>query len=255
MARGIPPGPASLRRVADSPPLLAVQELDLAADALHRQRRELPARAAREACEARLRELEAALARIEAGREELESGERALGRDVAAEAEHARDIERRLYDGSVTIAKELASLQDDLAQARRRQAAVEDRELELMERVEAMDQQAASNRADHAKELEQRAALEREIEAAEAEIDAELERIAARRVEPLAAVPPALLAAYQRLREQPKLRGRAAALLGDGSCEGCRVRLPSVEYHRLRHEPADALLHCTHCGRILVRSG
>jgi predicted nucleic acid-binding Zn-ribbon protein len=39
----------------------------------------------------------------------------------------------------------------------------------------------------------------------------------------------------------------------DGGCGGCRMRLPVIEYNRMKAEPEDALIACTHCGRVLVR--
>ena len=62
-----------------------------------------------------------------------------------------------------------------------------------------------------------------------------------------------MLAEYDRLRTKERLGGRAAARLADGSCEGCRVRLPVLEYNKMKAEPEDALLCCPRCARVLVR--
>ena len=71
----------------------------------------------------------------------------------------------------------------------------------------------------------------------------------------LAAIPLglALLTKYTALRAMPRLAGRAAARLGQGVCEGCRAKLPLVEYRRMKAEPPEALIQCTGCRRILVR--
>jgi predicted nucleic acid-binding Zn-ribbon protein len=45
----------------------------------------------------------------------------------------------------------------------------------------------------------------------------------------------------------------AAALLVNGRCGGCHLALPATEVDRLRKLPADALVRCEQCERILVR--
>jgi len=39
-----------------------------------------------------------------------------------------------------------------------------------------------------------------------------------------------------------------------GRCGGCHLALPATEVARLRIEPADTLVTCEQCERILVRS-
>ena len=66
-------------------------------------------------------------------------------------------------------------------------------------------------------------------------------------------MPAAILAEYARLRTRDRLAGRAAAPLEQGSCGGCRVKLPVLDYNTMKAKPADALLLCPRCGRVLVR--
>ncbi len=62
---------------------------------------------------------------------------------------------------------------------------------------------------------------------------------------------PSLLAAYEGLR--PQLDGVAIARLQGSTCQGCHLGLAAYEVERLRQEPADTIVHCPECGRILVR--
>jgi len=91
------------------------------------------------------------------------------------------------------------------------------------------------------------------LQAAETEIDAELAQLGAQRREKVGDLPAAIVAEYDRLRGKDKLAGRAAALLVDGECGGCRVKLPVLEYNRMRAKPEDTLLTCPRCARVLVR--
>ena len=61
----------------------------------------------------------------------------------------------------------------------------------------------------------------------------------------------ALVAQYDSLRAN--FGGVAVARLEQGSCRGCHIKLSSVEFDRVRHLPIDAVVHCEHCGRILIR--
>jgi len=225
--------------------------MDLAADGLAVRRRELPERAERLACEERRRELDAALIALDAARAELERQDEDLAGEVAALGERAADLQGRMYDGSVTAAKELGALQQELGLLAAQKADVEARELELLERIEAMDAERAANRSEHEASGQRLAALDRDIAAAEAEIDAELDALGGRRADPLASLPEPVRNVYTHLRGQAKLKGRAAAPLRDGTCQGCRVGLPVLEVHRIRSEPA-ALFTCPRCGRVLV---
>jgi predicted nucleic acid-binding Zn-ribbon protein len=45
----------------------------------------------------------------------------------------------------------------------------------------------------------------------------------------------------------------AIARLEKSTCQGCHLGLAAFEVERLRQEPADAIVFCPECGRILVR--
>ena len=62
-----------------------------------------------------------------------------------------------------------------------------------------------------------------------------------------------VLSAYERVRDQKGKAGRGAAVLDKGDCQGCRIKLPSLEKKRLLAEPEDALIQCPQCRLVLVR--
>ena len=64
-------------------------------------------------------------------------------------------------------------------------------------------------------------------------------------------LPDDLLALYERLREQ---KGVGAALLRARQCGGCQLTLDSSEISRIRSAPADEVIRCEECQRILVRT-
>jgi predicted nucleic acid-binding Zn-ribbon protein len=87
--------------------------------------------------------------------------------------------------------------------------------------------------------------------AAQAAVDAELAAVAESRIQLAAAVSPEMLKSYEELR--PQYGGIAIARLVGATCQGCFLSLAAAEVDELRRRPADELVHCPDCGRILVR--
>jgi uncharacterized protein len=96
-------------------------------------------------------------------------------------------------------------------------------------------------------EAEASVALEQMISALEAEI-ASCEQS---RNQQAAEIDDALLARYEKLRS--RMGGVAVARLDGARCTGCHVTLASGAVQLLRHAPADELVDCPECDRLLVR--
>ncbi|MCU1346105.1 MAG: hypothetical protein JWL70_2371 [Acidimicrobiia bacterium] len=235
--------------MTDLADLLTLQELDTRADQLRHRRDHLPERAALDELERRSKVLRARRAEITVLRDALAEQEAALGHRVQVDDLRRRDIDKRLKVS--TVPKEVQALSDELASLAKHQLELEDHELELMEAIEPLDAQLAEIQAEEDQididGARQRAALAE----AEVALEAEVLSVAAARQEASAAVPEALLTHYEKVR--PKLGGIAVARLDAGRCTGCHLQLPATELDRLRHEPADALVTCEQCGRLLVR--
>src|SRR5207253_7437026 len=133
----------------------------------------------------------------------------------------------------------------------RRKRALEDDELELMEKAEPLNADAerlGAERVAAAAEVERLAAAVAEQEGA---IDAEIASIQAERDAAAADIPADLLAQYEKLRA--KLDGVAVARLQGDLCLGCHVSLPAMEVDVMRHAPEGTVVTHEECGRILVR--
>jgi predicted nucleic acid-binding Zn-ribbon protein len=89
------------------------------------------------------------------------------------------------------------------------------------------------------------------LAAAEAVVDREIAELTEQRTAAASSVPADLLASYERLRG--RLDGIGAARLIGSRCSGCHLTLPATELDRLKRAPADAVIYCDSCGRILVR--
>jgi predicted nucleic acid-binding Zn-ribbon protein len=234
-------------------PLIELQDLDLRTDRLGLARETLPEREALKACGEEIVDTDRLQSATREKRDGLARREREVAGEVSLVAAGAVDVEGRLYSGTVTVPKELEALQDELRLTRAKQAGLEERELEIMEEIEAEDSELARLAGLSADAKARGEALRASIGDAEEKIEAELASLADRRGAPLAALPAEFAESYAALREKPRLGGRAAASLRDGVCQGCRVRLPRMDLSRILAEPEEARVQCPHCTRLLVR--
>ncbi|HXV94673.1 MAG TPA: C4-type zinc ribbon domain-containing protein [Pseudonocardia sp.] len=236
--------PAVQRRLLD----LAAADTDLAR--LAHRRRTLPEHAELSAAEDAVRAAKDKVVEVETAAGDLDRDIRRLERDVdAVRARTERD--RALLAGPGIGAKQATDLQHELDTLARRQQVLEDEELEVMEKREAvgMDLDHARRVLAEAEEAQTRIVERRDT--ALADIDA-AEAGRRRDREALVATFPAdLLAAYERRREQ---RGTGAALLRSRRCESCRLELDRTALAALKSAPADEVVHCEECGVILVRT-
>jgi predicted nucleic acid-binding Zn-ribbon protein len=234
-------------------PLLDLQDMDLTSDALVVRRRTLPERSERVENQSRAAALDVGWEALSGQRDELHAAEQALAAEVAAASDKAREVEDTLYSGTVKSPKELEGLQTEARLMRDKQAGLEERELELMEQMEEVEGQIQTNRNDHDECESRDRSLDAAIVLAEGEIDAELVALGESRSSTVQAIPSPVLEKYVTLRAVARLKGRAAARLVDGTCQACRIRLPVLECQKIKNQPAEALVYCTQCKRVLVR--
>lgn len=237
--------------MVDLEALLVVQEHDTAADHLRHRRATLPEREALAGAEVELAAVATPLADALARRDEVARDVKRLEDEVASAGAKATEIDKRMYSGTISSPRDLQNMQGEIDQLRRHQRNLEDRELELMERQEALEEEVGEleRRRDTATSTATaaRAALAEQ----EAAIDAELVVEAGARAAAASALPDDLLALYDRCRE--RARGVGAARLVGHTCQGCRLTIPATEVDRIRHAGPDArVAHCDNCGAILV---
>lgn len=231
--------------------LLAVQDHDTHVDQLVHRRATLPARAELDAVMGQLAQLEQDRAGIDATRHELANGQQRLEDEIASLQDRATQHDKTLYGGTIGNPRELQALQDEIASLKRRIAQLEDKELELMEQIEPLDSDLARLGGERSALDERATALRAQIAEDEVAIDDELAAVRAERSTLADGVEPALLAEYEQLRSH--LGGVAIARLVGGSCGGCHLALSAVEVDRIKKLPAEELVHCEECGRLLAR--
>jgi predicted nucleic acid-binding Zn-ribbon protein len=231
--------------------LLAVQELDTAADQIRHKREHLPERAELAALEKELTALEAQVAQVQEARDAIARTEKRLEDEIASVRAKSEQADRNLYSGATNSPKELQAIQDEIASLGRRQRELEDEELEAMVQAEPLDETLATLASERAALDGRCASVLAAIAEAETTLESELEVVLADRTKAASPIAPDVLATYDRLRQTHG--GIAVARLTGNRCEGCHLELPAMEIDQIRHLPPDAEVHCSECDRLLVR--
>ena len=230
--------------------LLEVQRHDLEVDRARHRRATLPEAARVTELEAAAQAMDDDITRAAVEVSDLEAEQRKADADV--DLVRQRSEKDRVLLDTINDAKQLSNLQHELESLARRQAELEDVELEVMERLEAAQKS-------HAALLSQREALAADLADARTARDnaladlADEEQIArAAREAAAQGLPADLLALYDKLRADNG--GIGAAALHRGRCEGCRIELTPVDLGRIREAPPTEVIRCEECRRILVRT-
>ncbi len=231
--------------------LLIVQELDTRLDQLRHRHGHNSSRALLAELGARRIGEQSEVDRIAAEQHEIERHRKRVDDDVAGIVARRAEIEKKLYDGSVTGTKDLLALQDESKMLAARQSATEDDELELMEQLESVDAALLAARTIVEQTDQQITAAEAELAVVLADIERDAAQALADRTTSAAGVPAELLARYDHLRAD--MGGVAIARLVSNSCSGCHLSMSAVAADRIKKLPDDAVVTCDSCGRILIR--
>ena len=177
--------------------------------------------------------------------EELQRQQHSLEWEIDDLSAKLTAIEQKLYGGRITNPKELANFQREANELKERRNHLEDKDLEIMDRVELATTTAASLGAELKK-------LETEWQTQQKQLSADLEKLktahsdlTGKRQLLSAEIEPRLIEVYQQLRKQ---KGTAIARVEQGMCRGCQIALPTTELQQAR---SGSLVRCSSCGRIL----
>ena len=231
--------------------LLVVQAHDSAVDRLTHSRANLAEFQVLAGLDDEQAHVESARAAVSDQRHEVSREQKRHEDDAALVTDRIDKENERLYSGSVTAHKDLQAIQHELVTLAERRDDIEDRVLEAMEAGEPLDAQLLELDQKLAGIEERRQQATESLGASQASIDAEIEAETQQRAEAVAAVAPDLVSTYEASRAS--CGGVGVCKLVDKTCQGCHLSLPAVEYDRLRKEPADAIVRCGECNRILVR--
>jgi predicted nucleic acid-binding Zn-ribbon protein len=230
--------------------LLELQGLDAKLKSLSNRRLALES-------DSRITDLEAALgvAHSELGSAKMavHDAELELKRAEADVEQVASRIERdeaKLNSGT-GLSKDLVALQRDLVSLNKRRSDLEDVELEILERLDALRLRQAAQQQIVDDIQASFGVIRAELDEALAEIAAEATVVRGRRAQFAAELDPALLAVYEKTLAR---RGVGAARLFHGTSEGSGMQLSPGDLAEIKAAAEDDIVFCPDSGCILVRS-
>ncbi|MCD9153377.1 zinc ribbon domain-containing protein [Aeromicrobium duanguangcaii] len=232
--------------------LLDLQGKDSALAQLTHRRKSLPEHAEIAAADGRIRELDARRIEVQTRVSDLTRAAAKADTEVELVKTRRTRDEDRLSSGAITNPKDLSSLQSELEALARRIATLEDEELEIMEQLETAQAELSEAEAALAQENATREVLVAARDEKVATFDAEAAQLVAARKLVLPRVPADLLALYEKVAGSHS--GLGAAELRARRCTGCHIEINGADLRELAAEPADTVLRCPECSRILVRT-
>ena len=170
--------------------------------------------------------------------------------DVETVTDRIKKDEARLSSGNATP-KELEQLQHEVGTLKKRQEALEEIELEIMVRSEAITARTNTLTTDLASLETLKAEINQRLTTASGEINTVITNKQSDRVKVVVKIEKPLIDLYEKIRTASG--GVAAAALVGNKCNGCNLAINAVEMERIKSLAKDELLRCEECRRILVR--
>jgi len=177
--------------------------------------------------------------------EELGRQQHSAEWEIADLVSRLTTAEEKLYSGRIKDPKELTNLQHEVEGLRSRRNHLEDKALEIMNRVELSTASVAALSGGLR-------VLETEWHSQQQQLSTNIEQFKTllsglkyKRQLLAAKIAPQVVGLYQELKKQ---KGQAVAKVEQGICCGCQISLSTTELQRTR---SDSLVRCSSCGRIL----
>ena len=157
-------------------------------------------------------------------------------------------LERQLK--SVIAPREAEALQHEIAERRAERSACDERELELMESLDAYRVTLDDLAREIAVATDARDVAARSLKSAKGLVETEIAELTERRSAQCLVVPSSLLAIYERKRAS-RPNGAVATLHGP-TCGSCHMDLARTELDALRALPSEEYPECPQCGCFIV---
>ncbi len=232
--------------------LLDVQELDSSLDALRHRLATIPEAASLAELASRRQKVDDRVRDLRVSVSDLTEEQRRADADVE-QVKARRERNQGMVDGgAVTDPKALERLLGELESLARRIRDLEDLEIEVMERLETTQAALDAGEVELAGMDEKAIALEAARATRAADLEDEVASLSRDRAAAAEGLPEDLTALYERLREQKG--GVGAAALHRRECGGCRLALNASDLASIAAAPADEVVRCEECNRILVRT-
>jgi predicted nucleic acid-binding Zn-ribbon protein len=230
--------------------LLALQQIDSDLIQIEHKIRNLPLAAQLDAASVSLTGARNLLIAAETEKSDIKHELSKSEVDVEQVVSRIEKDEKRLAAGTGSP-KELEQIQHELGSLFKRRSELEEVELEIMVRIEGLDERIKSLTSEVSNWESEVARLKKQLDSEIHELNTAKSRDSEARLELAKLIDADLLQLYEKIRSTSDGVG-AARLVGD-KCEGCHLTMNSAEVTRIKSLPDDELVRCEECRRILIR--
>ncbi|MGJ3238502.1 MAG: zinc ribbon domain-containing protein [Anaerolineae bacterium] len=186
---------------------------------------------------------------LEVKRKPLQTELRDLELQSQATKQKRESSEQRLYSGAVSNPKELQDIEQNIEALKRWQSELDEKQLELMMRIEAIDADLAQAQATLDDVTEQAAINNQDLLAERQRLISESEALRADRDEVITQLTQDHVALYQQMQSNTAFRP-IAILNDDYTCSICGVQQTRIHAQHIRQ--SSNLERCANCNRILI---
>ncbi len=158
--------------------------------------------------------------------------------------------EKRMASGTASP-KELEQMQHELASLNKRRSELEEIELEVMVRVDGIDDRIKSLSAERDQFKLKMAELDAQKTKELTDIAEAVSSANGQRADIAAKISAEVVELYEKIKKTGD--GIGAARLIEGKCDGCHLSINAVELSKIKETAADEIVRCEECRRILVR--
>ena len=180
--------------------------------------------------------------------EALEHERKKAGDTIKLQEEKIKNIDEKLFSGTITSAKELMNYQEEIKQLKQANENLEDREIKLMIEIDEkrpglLELTEKKNLLE--KEFEE---ISRELEVNVKEIEKIISGLKQKRLDVIKKIPAEILKKYDELRKRKD--GIAVSLMKNNFCQACSVQISSGELQKIKD--GQKIHKCPMCSRMLV---
>lgn len=158
--------------------------------------------------------------------------------------------EKRMASGTASP-KELEQMQHELASLNKRRSELEEIELEVMVRVDGIDDRIKSLSVERDQFKLKMAELDAQKTKELTDIAEAVSSANGQRADIAAKISAEVVELYEKIKKTGA--GIGAARLIEGKCDGCHLSINAVELSKIKEMAADEIVRCEECRRILVR--
>ncbi len=158
--------------------------------------------------------------------------------------------EKRMASGTASP-KELEQMQHELASLNKRRSELEEIELEVMVRVDGIDDRIKSLSAERDQFKLKMAELDAQKTRELTDIAEAVSSANSQRADISVKISTEVVELYEKIKKTGD--GIGAARLIEGKCDGCHLSINAVELSKIKATPIDEVVRCEECRRILVR--